>query len=134
MGFVCNYEASSNAAGNVVASDWFVLCSLPYFQSLTAPDRSTTGFAGRLHCLEEMVQKHDELLQHRDASQPLPNNQGIWPYSGSQTRSTRQRTTNSMERASLNQVVLQEEAQDEVLTDGMAITFVNEDDSGFFGV
>ena len=36
--------------------------------------------------------------------------------------------------ASPQSIVLQEEPQGEMLTDGMAITFVSEDDSGFFGV
>ena len=82
-----------------------------------------SGFEERLSQLERTVTTHDALLssKHND-SLPRPAVQASVHL-----------TVDAEDPVSFNEVVLQEEPQEDMLTDGMAITFVSEDDSGFFG-
>jgi hypothetical protein len=79
----------------------------------------------RLNWLEGQVKTHDALLLSR-------NNDIVAPISVT-VRSSNRRAVDAQDTAPFNQFVLQEESQEDMVTDGMAITFVSEDDSGFFG-
>ncbi|KAL2353853.1 fungal-specific transcription factor domain-containing protein, partial [Cryomyces antarcticus] len=107
MGFGCNYE-TSDAAANVIVSKW-----------------SMSDFEERINWLEGKVRTHDALLSSR--------NNDILLRPTVHATSSAHRAIDAEDPASSNEVVLQEEPQEDMLTDGMAITFVSEDDSGFFG-
>jgi len=84
-----------------------------------------SSFEERLNWLEGKVNTHDALLSSR--------NNDIVPPISVPVRSSNRRAVDAQDTAPVNQFVLQEEPQDDMITDGMAITFVSEDDSGFFG-
>jgi hypothetical protein len=84
-----------------------------------------SSFEDRLNWLESKVKAHDVQLFSR-------NSETVPPISIPATSGNR-RALDVQNAAPFNEFVLQEEPLEDMLTDGMAITFVSEDDSGFFG-
>ena len=84
-----------------------------------------SSFEERLSWLEGKVNTHDVLL--------CSTNNGIFLRTGIHATSSAHRAIDTQD-PTFKEVVLQEDPQEETLTDGMAVTFVSEDDSGFFGV
>ena len=84
-----------------------------------------SSFEERLNRLEEKVNTHDALLSS--------NSNGLLSNTTAPTASLPHEPNEQGNPTSLHEIILQEEPQEDTLTDGMAITFVSEDDSCFFG-
>lgn len=85
-----------------------------------------SAFEERLNVLERKVKSHDTMLAR-------VNDKSILQGHSAPVTASSHRPVGSEHTVSFNQVAIQEEPQEDALTDGMAITFVSEDDSGFFG-
>ena len=85
-----------------------------------------SSFEERLNRLEGQVNRHDALLS--------PHNNVLSTHTMAPMASSLHESADPGDPTSPQNIVLQEEPHGEMLTDGMAITFVSEDDSGFFGV
>jgi hypothetical protein len=84
-----------------------------------------SSFEERLNRLEGKVNTHDALLSS--------NSNALLTHTIAPPASSPYKPIEIANPISSNEIILQEETQEDMLTDGMAITFVSEDDSGFFG-
>lgn len=85
-----------------------------------------SNFEERLNWLEVKVNSHDALLTSGISDALPPGNRPL--------TSSDQGAIDVQQSSTIDGFMLQEEPREDVLTDGMAITFVSEDDSGFFGL
>lgn len=83
-----------------------------------------SNFEERLNWLEGKVNLHDAILSSTNSGFVPPSSRPVTSLSG--------RAIDVEEPGSFNEFVLQEEPWEDMSTDGMAITFVSEDDSCFF--
>lgn len=114
LGFDCQYEPTE-ASTNVIVKKEYV-----------------SDFESRLKGVEEMLRRHDDLLIGH-----LSSCSGRQDAHASSPRSARQappfNALTSRESIQLNASEIQEIVAEETVTDGMAMSFVDEFDSVFFG-
>jgi hypothetical protein len=89
-------------------------------------------FEQRLNLLEDRVRKHDMLLQDTNLAS-MPSSNGGPPCHNVAPSLKSSRHVRFGAEISLNAAELQELPPEEAQTDGMAVTFVNEEDTAFFG-
>lgn len=100
---------------------------------LTTLSSYMSRFEQRLNFLEDTVRRHDGLLQNTEAA-PIHRDEGGQPRHNTASSSESSRHVRFGNEISLDAAELQELPPEEALTDGMAVTFVNEEDTAFFGV
>lgn len=89
-------------------------------------------FEQRLNSLEDRVRMHDGLLQITEAATPSVDDGGRSRHNIASCSESSKHVRFGNE-IFLNAAKLQELPPEEALTDGMAVTFVNEEDTAFFG-
>jgi hypothetical protein len=90
-----------------------------------------SGFEQRLNLLEDKVRRHDCLLQNTEVA-TLPMDDGGQSRHNIASCSESSKHVRFGNEISLNAAKLQELPSEETLADGMAVTFVNEEDTAFF--
>ena len=88
-----------------------------------------SGLEERLKWLEQKVTEHDKLF----SKSPHPDNEGAMRHEGESNGPSSPSLVRSSKGISLHESELQELSPEEMLGGGMAITFVEEEDSAYFG-
>ena len=114
LGFDCQYEPTDSSTNVIVKKEY------------------VSDFESRLKNVEDVLKRHDDMLiGHLSACSSHPELPSISPQAG---RHIGHMSTVSRESIQLDVSELQDlPAAEEAITDGMAMSFVDEFDSAFFG-
>ena len=115
LGFDCQYEPTDSSTNVIVKKEY------------------VSDFETRVKSIEKMLKRHDDLLTgHLSASSARPEQSSSSPQDGHSAALNATMAT-SRESIQLDTSELQDLPAEETVTDGMAISFVDELNSAFFG-